>query len=828
MKKTAVLLFFILFTFTVIPAAFAAHADVNKVYDLEVRKVDEVDEAGHPAEGSAKGLAVLQLEFKADVGLGDRFREDTIDIYRTETGLDGSMKNLKKKKIGEINVEKDKYMPEETVFNSKEKTSVITYTDTVNANKKYQYMVSYGALIWQHDKSGIIRVMSKEESEKREEESGFSSDLKEYEKKATWPERLVASVLVAVPNFFTDIIGMEDPIELVFGVNLEKSSGDKSQAIVVGGDYNKISGSEKYLHTFSKDQFSAVVKYYEKISEFVPVSMVAIVVLLGLGLMFTSANPNSRLTFKDYLVGLLIAGLILKAGIYIISVVFDINYAVVKFFRYTVAGKLSSSFLDTLIMADSVTLGSAIVTCLAVFSVGILNWQYAVRQIILALLIGILPLIAVISVFPSRRLALGYWFREFFSQVFLQASHAAVLSIGILVLAETNNFWLKLACIMGLPVIAGLIRKIFDAEGGGSGAAGSIGAALGAGALLNVTRMLKPGNKENSKTGYSAAGGEVGQKSSFAGNTVGRGLKMTGSTAAGLASGIVTGGLTGNPSSGITGTVAGAKLGSGAADRVKEIGRGSKQMLFGSGEEKAKEMGLSDLMQLEDPAQAYNGAKHALGGGIAGTAAGSVYALGKSLGAGRSERKTAKKIKQNAKEAELSIPSAQQKVDDYKPVFEAAKVRYERARNLYSPNSSYMQGLKKKQERYYPKYQKAEQDYLNKRDKWNKYYEERYEKGDMSGDVAVAHEQLSKSKKKLDAVRRGKKALDNKIDSGKEELKSAQKDHEYKWAEYNQRQYEVNNLQVKLTGESIKEEFNKAKQENYQLGGSIDEETSWR
>jgi len=366
-----------------------------------------------------------------------------------------------------------------------------------------------------------------------------------YENSADWPERLAGSLVMAIPNWLIKVIGLYDPIELIYMTDLDEPPP---------GRENLPQPQYEYWHIFSSNEMEALDVFFAGLSRFVPLSLVVVLVAMGLFVLYASANPESKIGFRECLLGFLSGLLLLKFGPYLLGFVFDVNYAIVKQFEYIAGPYLGKSFLASIYNENTASLGSAIVAFVAVFSVGLLNWQYTMRKLTIMLLVGLLPIVAVVSIPPSRRRCLGIWFSEFIAAVFLQAAHAAALTLMILVLNHLGNssqeFWVKLATIFGLTGMAGLFRRVVGADtlGAGNTLGAGIGAALGMGALFAMGRMLGVG-------GRSIAGGASAGIGGVASGVARAGLGLTGAVGGAL----VTGAAMGNPAMGIAG---GALLGS--------------------------------------------------------------------------------------------------------------------------------------------------------------------------------------------------------------------------------------------------------------------------
>ncbi|MCL6478326.1 MAG: hypothetical protein K6T65_07895 [Peptococcaceae bacterium] len=593
----------------------------------------------------------------------------------------------------------------------------------------------------------------------------------------------------------------------------------------VTADPNPISADDTFLHTFTGKEFDALSTYYDRLNEFVPVSLVVVIVLLGMGALYTSTNPNAKLSFREYAVGLFAGLIVLKFGIYVLSVLFDINYAIVKFFQWIVGDKLDASFLDTLINTNTMSLGQAIITFVAVFAIGVINWQYTIRKIVIALLIGLIPVVAVIAMLPSRRNALDYWFKELISQVFLQTAHAAVLSFGILLIQVDANFWVELACIMGLPSIAVVVRRVMGAESFGSGLIGGMGSMMGIGSLLALGRILAPrlpnkipGKEALSGVMDSVAGGTGGIVNNPAmgmmGKLAGFGLRTASTLSGAAAGGILAGALTGNPA---MGAGAGAMLGSALGGGVTDIAGKAGNILKMSPDEKAQAMGVADTAMLDDPGVAYAAGKRLFGDGILGKTVSAGYAGVKAAQGyfGMTNPGAASQVKSSIADTQRSLRNAKTQLAEYKPVYDEAKANYTQTKNLYSPKSSYMRELQAQIEPLEIQKNIKENDYLEALNYMNNNFdaEESISQGaSWKEGAAAALTRLAKAEAPYREAKEKLSAAQIELTMGNAIHECSGRRLEATEAEYAKRQAAVSGLEQRLTTDGIRKEFEKLRQ----------------
>ncbi|MCL6557791.1 MAG: hypothetical protein K6U74_03125 [Firmicutes bacterium] len=743
--------------------------------------------------------------------LPDPLGSDTIKIFRDDTNA-----AIWNNQIGSVNVNElsdpdlDSLRPNDP---NSGKMEAFAFTDSnVEKGKTYSYKVSCGSTRYQ-----VVSVTAQEGN------SSTDDRRKAYEQQADWPERMASSLLIAILNYFIEMLGLYDPIDLIYQPNttrdeqgqLKKTDTDKENLI---------------LYTFTGKEFEALSNYYNRLQNFVPISLVVVVVLMGLGVIYTSVNPNSRITAKEYFLGLLLGVALLKFGVFVLSVIFDINHTIVKYFEWMVGDSLKNNFLDTLINTDTVRLGQAIIAFVSVFSIGVINWQYVMRKIIIALLIGLIPLVAVISVIPSKRSALDYWFKEFIAQVFLQSAHAAVLSLGILLIqADNSNFWVELACIAGLPSIAVIVRRVIGAESLGGGFSGSLGAMIGLGSLFALGKMLSPGKFGKKLPGVAespaaeglargAAGGAAALSvGGIAGRVAGFGFKAASTVGMATAGGLIAGAATGEFGPGVAG---GAMLGAGLSGNIVNMANKAGSLLKMSPEEKAQAMGVADPALLDDPGEAYAAGKRLFGSGIMGKTISAGYAGLKSIQglAGITNPRAAAQVKGVIADTQKGLSEAKAQLAEYKPVYEEAKANYTHAKNLYSPSSIHMKGLKDSVGQLEVQKNAAQIDYLEAVNPYNNELDrigvlaEEDDYFDGEGYTlfpSYSHERVVRTESTYQEAASKVASVQNEIRTGEERYESSRKAFELAEAEHARRQAVVSGLERRLTTSGIRQEFEK-------------------
>jgi len=301
---------------------------------------------------------------------------------------------------------------------------------------------------------------------------------RENKEEIGYMEEMLAGLITAVPRWIIAFLNLQDINELVFLDN------------------------DWVFYTFPTGVFNAADTFYTLIVSATAYLLVLALIGWGIILLSRSASMEAHLAFKDMGRGFVIYILGIWLGSYLFEMIFTINEFLVKLALYGMqsAGIPSDiNFLNLfLILQDIPTLGGSIMFFIVVFSIGILNYQYALRMIMLVMLIILFPLCAYASVFPASRKALDIWFREFMSQVFMNGGHAIGYALFLILLKNGASNWTLFAFLMGLPQISGLIRLVLGAPGG------VVSGSMGFASAMALTTMLR-----TSKGGFSQSGGNL-------------------------------------------------------------------------------------------------------------------------------------------------------------------------------------------------------------------------------------------------------------------------------------------------------------------------------
>lgn len=584
---------------------------------------------------------------------------------------------------------------------------------------------------------------------------GKGDAVKAYRETADWPERMVSSIIVALPKYLIKVIGLYDPIELAYGININSSVLHTAD----GKDMEYQDDSE-YFGLFSESEMrNAIGPLYDSFNDFVPMQMVMILSIIGLVYMFRSAYPDTKLTAREYASGFMFAVLMLKFGPFFLNFFTDINLMLVKLGLSIVLeyhpNAFNSGFIDAIYDPETGLIGDAVIAFIAAFSVGVINWQYAIRKLTIAVLIVMLPVSLVISIFPTRREAISIWIKEMTANMFLQAAHALVIAFMILFLRanETSTstglisqtFIMKLAVVMGLTTITSLVRRLIGAESMGHGAMGMLGTGLGFAGIAAVGRIMgmaqgprrltsaESDEANDSGRGHTTYGGTYykhnvhpltpqglgSDLAGFVGKTAGKiagGTVRAGITGTGaLAGGMIGGALTGNDGIGAAGgallahNYGGQQAGNFVGEQVGGVVQAAGNAgLYGmkvaaselageDGIDKANEaLGMTSEGIKYNPELAKEAGIRILGNNLPGKV------LGAGLGAAaRYNLSNNPGLATGVKNLNTSVVDNQARLEDIQQTelpqahtnLDEAKVRYSEAKNLYSPKCEAMKNL---------------------------------------------------------------------------------------------------------------------------------------
>jgi hypothetical protein len=397
------------------------------------------------------------------------------------------------------------------------------------------------------------------------------------------------------------------------------------------GFYNMINNFRSYLEYFSI------------------IALVLIIIFSGIMLLTKSMNAQALSYGKEIFKGMFIAVLLMRFYFFIFEYISKLNiYLVDIFYAWLDPSERQVSFLDMLYNPNTANIFMALVAFLAVFMIGMMNFQYIVRMLSLGILFAFTPVAAVISVIPERRTAIKTWFSELVGNILTQAIHAAALAFVIKtinIFAQTpalrsKMFWVAMAGLIVLNSLAILVRSLMGLEAFSyNSALGLTANFFGLAPLLAIGRMTARtfGKKKESVSADNGEGtaeaitkDRTDSVSASTGTSTSSGLAYKGSTAfqralraapatagkvvggigMGVAGGLAMAGMGQNPVGGImVGSTLGSAIGGDVGNQASETAE-----LISAIDKKAKEEDITfqeaarDYFGYYDPSQKYNAA----------------------------------------------------------------------------------------------------------------------------------------------------------------------------------------------------------------------------
>lgn len=320
-------------------------------------------------------------------------------------------------------------------------------------------------------------------------------------------EKQLSKLLINFGNWIIDISKAQDVSVLTFQRPdiIQDSNGTLSNT-------SSADRPNMYFGIFPEGLFNGIAAFYDYFTSLLPIPMMILLTGGGLFLLFDIMKSNEvRSKAKEILFGIILAILMVQYGHIIWGWIIDINYVIVDSIYVVLheRGIVITRFTDTIWdssqyseLSASQSIGVAILLIVAIFMTFVINYQYMMRMLQLAMLIILFPFTILSAMIPSRKSALNVWFTAFTSNVFMQAGHAVALGLFFYSLsnASSMSFWLVMTMLFGLPAMADVVSRIvgaFTGEGGGGGMKTS---------AMNMSGMA--GMMAISKVGSTIAGGK--------------------------------------------------------------------------------------------------------------------------------------------------------------------------------------------------------------------------------------------------------------------------------------------------------------------------------
>lgn len=522
---------------------------------------------------------------------------------------------------------------------------------------------------------------------------GMKDKLAEAERNAGYLEKFCAEIVMLIPRFVKNVLDITDPIELAYN-----RSPNNAFAPIEG----------LHLYTFTNSEYRAIETLYDSLRKMIPVPLTIAIVIMGYMIILNSTNSSSRVTYRDYVSGLFICVMLLEFAHYLWEFIFAINYYMVEIFYSSIEGVLTGTgIFDTLCKWDTTSLGMALLTFITVIVFSMLNWQFALRKIMLAILLLIFPVVAIAGVFPQTRNTLNIWLKELLSNLFMQTGYAAALAVYILFNENGVSFWIMFAFLMGLTTVAMLVRRVMGAESIGGGSLGAAGSMLGLGSVMALSRIGQGimGKRGTASPALDMLANQASQSAATSGIAAGAGgtlsravsgiAKGAALTTTALAGGALAGMSTGNPGIGLAvggygGTLVAGKVNQ-ISDFVNEVSQGAKETGQSFVQTAANRLGIYDKGQIYDGESAAQIGRNIMGGGTLGSV-GALAGRGISTAANIAQGlmpvgktspsyQVGQNLEQFRNRVSNDVVQAQRNLTSLMPQYETAKLQMEQAKS---------------------------------------------------------------------------------------------------------------------------------------------------
>ena len=323
--------------------------------------------------------------------------------------------------------------------------------------------------------------------------------------------RLFAKLVETLVFNLWQFLGLHDPVVLFFNVHPEEIYDEYGPLYLTQREFSdeKLQRSlyvdpedpDTFLYTFSKSEESIMGKIYGAFSEFLRIPYVVAVAAIGLSIIIGSIYARDLTYLKRTIGGILLFPAFLRFFPALLEPLFWLNYTIVRAVGSlaqevtTPSGELvsplSQPFVTILIGSGTNigALGVLIGTALLLFLLALLNHQYFIRRMMLAVLIVMFPIVAFLQIFPGNRQTLQMWWSEFTSNLLLQSAHAIVYLLFISYVYQAQLPFLPVLAMMGtLATVTVFVRNLMGCRPG-SGMVGMFGNVLGIGALVGAARV---------------------------------------------------------------------------------------------------------------------------------------------------------------------------------------------------------------------------------------------------------------------------------------------------------------------------------------------------
>ncbi|KHO61637.1 hypothetical protein THYS13_20740 [Thermoanaerobacter sp. YS13] len=222
------------------------------------------------------------------------------------------------------------------------------------------------------------------------------------------------------------------------------------------------------LAPYSPQEWNIVMTWYIRIRDAVWVLLLIAVAAQGYRFMTSSVNPSKRINFMQSVLSVIYAFFIILFMPYFIRLMFQANNALVDLFHGIAQsmGAVGSTF-----DINDIKTGNVLATAIVKLGyIGILlyfNFLYLIRKFVLTSMFVLTPIVAWSWTISGRKEGIGVVMGEVASNAFMQAAHALVLSLYLVLIkagvsTDFSPWWAQIFGMVCLIPTANVIRDLLQ------------------------------------------------------------------------------------------------------------------------------------------------------------------------------------------------------------------------------------------------------------------------------------------------------------------------------------------------------------------------------
>lgn len=222
------------------------------------------------------------------------------------------------------------------------------------------------------------------------------------------------------------------------------------------------------LAPYTQQEWNVVMSWYNGIRDAVWVLLLVAVMVQGYRFMSSSVNPAKRINFMQDVSSIVYAFFIVLFMPYFVRLIFQANNALVDLFHGIAQGMgaVGSTF-----NIDDIKTGNVLATAIVKLGyIGLLlffNFLYLIRKFVLTSMFILTPIVAWSWTISGRKDGIGVVLGEVASNAFMQAAHALVLSLYLVLIkagvsTDFSQWWAQIFGMVCLIPTANVIRDLLQ------------------------------------------------------------------------------------------------------------------------------------------------------------------------------------------------------------------------------------------------------------------------------------------------------------------------------------------------------------------------------